>query len=456
MSYESFLKEKRRADDRLGFKPIWIPDTMFEFQSILTRWAIETGRASLFEDCGLGKTLQQLVWAENVVRHTNKPVLLVTPLAVGQQTVREANKFGVDAERVRDGIIGSANKVYVTNYEQLHKFDPSLFGGIVCDESSAIKNAKSKTKHVVTEFSRLLKYRLLCTATAAPNDYHELGTSSDALGYLGYRDMLTMFFKQDDGNKGGLGWGRAKYRFRGHAEQPFWRWVCSWARSIRTPSDIGCSDDGFILPPLNQVEHVVQTKKAREGMLFAMAATNLHEQREERRNSIPERCDMAASIVTSHDRPSVVWCELNDEGNRLEKDIPDSVQVTGSMSDDRKEELLVAFTNGEVKRLITKPKIGCWGLNWQHCHDVVSFPSHSFEQLYQAVRRCYRFGQKNQVNVDLVVNEGEEGVLRNIQRKAEQCDAMFQSLVLHMLDAQHIHRGDIFPATEELPSWLSK
>ena len=453
IDYREFLSHKNRADDQQGFDPLWLPDSLFDFQKTLTEWAIRSGRCALFEDCGLGKTIQQLVWGENVVRHTNRPVLLVTPLAVGQQTISEAEKFGVDAERSRDGKISGQPRIVVTNYEQLPKFDSTQFSGIICDESSAIKNFKSQRKQDVTEFCRLLKYRLLCTATAAPNDYHELGTSSDALGYLGYRDMLTKFFKQDT-IKDHLGWGRAKYRFRGHAEHPFWKWVCSWARSIRKPSDVGGDDSRFELPPLRQHEHVVETKKARDGMLFAMAATNLQEQREERRNSIGERCEMAAQTAAEHDGPCVLWCELNDEGDRLVRDVPDAVQVKGSMPDEKKEDILTAFTRGEVKRLVTKPKIGCWGLNWQHCNKVICFPSHSFEQHYQAVRRCWRFGQQNPVDVHMIVNEGEQGVLKNIQRKAEQTERMFESLCEHVSDSLALSRGDVFPEQEVVPSWL--
>lgn len=451
--YDVFLERRRKVRSGSGFAPTWMPEFLFDFQKQLTQWAIMNGRSALFEDCGLGKTIQQLVWAENVVRHTNRPVLLATPLAVGAQTVAEAAKFGIDAERSRNGQWSGRANIVVTNYEQLDKYDPQHFGGFVGDESSAIKNFASARKEVVTEFCRLLPYRLLCTATAAPNDFWELGTSSEALGYLGFRDMITTFFKQDT-QKDHLGWGRTTYRFRGHAEEPFWQWVCSWSRSVRKPSDIGGEDSGFILPPLRQREIVVETKKAREGMLFAMAARNLQEQREERRNSIGERCDKAAEVVAAHEGCSVVWCELNEEGDRLTDTIPGAVQVKGSMNDAKKEELLTAFTMGEIKCLVTKPKIGAWGLNWQHCSNVVSFPSHSFEQMYQAVRRCWRFGQKNPVDFTLIVNEGEVGVLKNLERKQEQCERMFESLVRHMSDALAIHRDDVFPETEEVPSWL--
>jgi hypothetical protein len=453
MEYEAFLERRRKLKTGSGFEPLWIPDFLFSFQQTLVDWSIRNGRSALFEDCGLGKTIQQLVWAENVVRHTNKPVLLATPLAVGAQTVAEAAKFGIDAERSRDGKWSGKANIVVTNYEQLAKYDPKDFGGFVGDESSAIKNFNSTRKEVVTEFCRLLPYKLLCTATAAPNDFWELGTSSEALGHLGFRDMITTFFKQDT-QQDHLGWGRTKYRFRGHAEEPFWQWVCSWSRSVRKPSDIGGDDSGFILPPLRQREIVVETKKARQGMLFAMAATNLQEQREERRNSIEERCAMAAEVIAKHNGPSVMWCELNEEGDMLTDVIPNAVQVKGSMNDQKKEEILIAFTNGEIECLVTKPKIGAWGLNWQHCCNVVSFPSHSFEQMYQSVRRCWRFGQKHPVDFTLIVNEGEVGVLKNLERKQEQCERMFEALVRHMGDALALHRDDSFHVREQVPKWL--
>lgn len=451
--YATFLESRTKIDTQDGFEPNWMPDFLFDFQRSMTDYAIRNGRSALFEDCGLGKTAQQLVWAENVVRHTNKPVLITTPLAVGAQTLKEAEKFSIDAERSRDGSMSGQSRIVITNYEQLHKFDSSDFSGMVCDESSAIKNFKGERRRIVTEFYRLMKYRLLCTATAAPNDFWELGTSSEALGYLGFRDMLTTFFKQEMSSEF-RGWGRVKYRFRGHAEHPFWRWVCSWSRAIRQPSDIGGDDSGFILPPLTQKEIVVETKKARSGRLFATPATNLQEQREERRNSITERCDMVTEKAVNHDGPSIIWCELNDEGKRLSKVVPESVEIHGGMSDDKKEELLTAFSDGEIKRLITKPKIGCWGLNWQHCSNVICLPSHSFEQHYQSVRRCWRFGQKKPVSVHLIVNEGEEGVLKNLNRKSDQAERMFKSLVQHMNNELTVNHKDDFRQKEEIPQWL--
>lgn len=455
MSYQSFVEAKTRHASGQGFSPTWIPDWLHDFQQCLTRWSVERGRTAILADCGMGKTPMQLVWAQNAIEHTNKPALIVTPLAVGHQTIRESDKFGIDANRTRDGKSegGFKPKIYVTNYEQLHKYDPALFGALVCDESSAIKDFKTQRRDDVTEFSKRVDCKLLCTATAAPNDYWELGTSSEALGYLGYRDMLTTFFKQET-TKDYLGWGRTKYRFRGHAEEPFWSWVCSWARSIRKPSDIGFDDSRFILPPLTQREIIVETAKCRPGMLFAMAANDMREERAERRHSIRERCEEAVKIATTQDGPSVTWCELNDEADMMEEMLPGARQISGSMSDDEKEELFIAFTTGQLQRLVTKPKIGAWGLNWQHCSNVIVFPSHSFEQFYQLVRRCYRYGQTKEVFVSLVVSEGQRGILDSLKRKQAQIDTMFTSVVKHMADAMHLSSSDYFPEREEVPSWL--
>jgi hypothetical protein len=437
IDYNRFLDAKRQLDGNHGFDPLWMPAFPYDFQQDLICWALKKGRAAIFADCGLGKTPISLVWAENVVRETNKPVLILAPIAVSHQFVREGEKFDID----------------VANYERMHYFDPEKFGGVVCDESSCIKHMKSKRKAQVVEFLRTRPYRLLCTATAAPNDYFELGTSSEALGYLGYQDMLTRFFKEDS-KKDYLGWGRKTYRFRGHAEPPFWRWVCSWARSCRRPSDLGYEDGPFVLPPLEMNEHNLECNKPREGMLFAVPAKTMQEQRDERRTTLRGRCEAVAELVSAHDGATVSWCHLNAEGDLLEKIVPDALQVKGSMSDDQKEERLLAFQSGELKRLVTKPKIGAWGLNWPHCHHITTFPSHSFEAHYQSIRRCWRFGQQHPVAVHLVTTEGEIGVLRNLQRKAEQCGRMFDSLVAHMNDAMHIYRGNNHQAKEELPSWL--
>lgn len=436
--------------DGNGFEPILLHDFLFDFQKSLVEYALQKGRAAIFADCGLGKTAMQLSWAQNVAMKTGRPVLVMTPLAVAAQTQREADKFGIEAEVCRDG--SHSKDVVITNYERLHYFDRHKFGGVVCDESSAIKNFDGKRKEVVTDFMKDSPYRLLCTATAAPNDFHELGTSSEALGYLGFRDMVTTFFALEV--KGDhLGWGRTKYRLRGHAERPFWRWVVSWARAIRKPSDVGFSDEGYDLPPLNEIEMVVKNSTPREGLLFPIPARGLREEREERRITIVERCEQMAELSVGAD-PVVCWCQLNDEGDMLEKMIPDAVQVKGSMKDDEKEQVLQAFTDGKIRVLVTKPKIGCWGLNWQHCNRVNTFPSHSFEQYYQAVRRCWRFGQKHEVNVSIVATEGESGIMANLKEKQRRAEHMFANLVACMNREIRIDAKHSFALKEELPTWL--
>lgn len=772
--YRKFLENKSQLADMSGFEPLWLPDELFDFQKSLTDWAIRKGRGALYEECGLGKTFQQLVWAENVVRKTNKRVLVLTPLAVGSQTVSEGTKFHIDAARSRDGTMPAA-KIVVTNYEQLDKFSPSDFIGVVCDEcfpkgtpvdvfnaldnsltqryiedirpgdlvvnangkdrvkavhkrqvhrairlatddgrlfecsenhpfftvhgwrcardlrpgdnlvetttamrmvrgdfpaeilsvkmgailrnillgemadessatqsqspycrnshqnqarpcemvpeasrirrgqkraypiaeshdqpgngpkddrsengkrhvatmerktrrqrdrtdragtivnshswrrlasvgctdengerfgiakplqnrlresqeensnrggwllaqqsqgtrskegrfpgfcrvdsvevleqddprldqyreadgtlyfhdleierhpsfsvngllvhnSSILKNFDGKTKAAVTEFMRRLPYRLLCTATAAPNDYVELGTSSEALGELGFQDMVTRFFVKET-KKDYLGWGRAAYRMRGHAETGFWRWVCSWARACRKPSDVGCDDGQFVLPELIEQEHEVKSNQKAPGRLFDIPAETLDEQREEQRRTLTERCDKVAELV-DHKQPSVMWCYLNDEADRLEDIVPGAKQVSGSQSDEEKEETFTAFANGQLKKLVVKPRIGAWGLNWQHCAHMTFFPSHSFEQVYQGKRRCWRFGQKRKVKVDMVITEGGARVLASLNRKEESADRMFAGLVANMNDSIRLTSSQYGSTPTQLPSWM--
>jgi len=453
VDYQKFLDHKAQSADGCGFEPVWMPEFLFDFQASLVDWALVKGRAAIFADCGLGKTPMQLVWAENVVRKTNGRVLVLTPLAVAHQTVTEAAKFGIEAHRSHQGELHDG--ILVANYDRLHHFNPDDFVGIVCDESSILKSFDGKTKAAVTEFSRKMAYRLLATATAAPNDYIELGTSSEALGEIGHMDMLNRFFKNDQNNSAtGRQHGEVvKWRFKGHAETPFWRWVSSWARAIRRPSDLGFDDGRFILPTLTENEHLVELVSPGEGMLFTLPAVGLKEQRDERRRTITPRCERTAGLVAHKDQ-ALVWCHLNDEGDLLEELIPDCRQVSGQDSDERKEELFLAFARGELRCLVTKPKIGAWGLNFQSCAHVTSFPSHSFEQYYQGVRRCWRFGQTRPVVVDMVTTEGEQGVMKNLQRKAAQADKMFSSLVEHMSRAIKIERGSNFKEPERLPAWL--
>lgn len=781
MDYAGFLEHKAQIGGMSGFEPISMPSCLFDFQHFLTEWSIRKGKSAMFADCGMGKSLCQLVWADNVVRHTNRPVLILTPLAVSHQTCQEAEKFGIEARRSRDGKVGKPS-IYVTNYEQLHQFDPADFAGCVADEcfapetvvdmadggrkyikdvregdtiksaagidlvadvhrrevpyavrvtfrgetvtcspnhpwltlrgwvgaqdltptdrlvshstavllvrsgihseisrsreaevlreillsemaddtagdfgegsyfgsprtdrkeeerlaswwksggsqgtrphhgtqpnirprgasedlppierdeartfrawgqweassvaaavadgcagrrmgagvclltgptnsrvslelqdrhrerqsqnrhrsgwslprggseegtgpeegseagfirldglevlepghpdleryrsadgriyfydlgatrhpsfsvngalvhnSSILKSYDGARKKQIVWFMRKLEYRLLCTATAAPNDYHELGTSSEALGELGYKDMLSRFFKNDQNNQikqrtfmgGRLSRAvtdeTAKWRLKGHAEEAFWRWVCSWARAIRKPSDFGFDDGAFLLPALIEREHVVTAKTLPAGCLFAMPAFGLKEQREERRRTIRERCEKAAELVAHSGQPALMWCHLNAEGDLLSSLVKDGLQIAGADSDEAKEEKFEAFTSGQLRVLITKPKIGAWGLNFQHCAHMTAFPSHSFEQYYQCIRRCLRFGQLRNVEVDMVTTEGELDVIKNLQRKAVQADKMFDALMTHMNSALAIERMNAHTTQEILPSWL--
>jgi SNF2 family DNA or RNA helicase len=451
-TYDEYLASKQQFGKNAGFDPVWMPDFLFDFQKALLDWSIKKGRSAIFADCGLGKTPMQLVWAENVRRKTNKPVLVLTPLAVSIQTEIESQKFGIECKRSKTGEALSCTTI--TNYENLHKFNPEDFAGVVCDESSCLKNFEGAHKKEITEFMRKVQYRLLCTATAAPNDYIELGTSSEALGGLGFMDMLNRFFKNDNNNSGlRRMFGEApKWRFKGHAEIPFWRWVTSWARACRKPSDLGFHDDKFVLPELIERESLVEAETLPEGYFLHLPATRLPEQRAEKRRTIKERCERALSLLTDHQ--TVVWCQLNDEGDFLEKIIPDSVQVSGADTEDKKEKAFIDFAQGNIKTLITKPKIGAWGMNWQNCSHVIYFPSHSYEQYYQAVRRCWRFGQKRPVVVDIVLTEGERKIMSNLQRKNEAATRMFSNLVVEMNNSIEHRAMNRFTQQEAMPAWL--
>lgn len=454
MSYDDFLSSRTHTENLFGFKPLTLPDFLFDYQKYLVDWAVRKGRAAIFADCGLGKTPMQLAWADNVVRKTGRPVLILTPIAVGAQTVDEGGKFGIPCARSRDGRIPPRCRIVVTNYERLTHFDRTQFAGVVCDESSILKNFDGATKAAVTEFVREIPYRLLCTATAAPNDYVELGTSSEALGELGFHDMVTRFFRKEN-QKDHRGWGQVKYRMRGYAEKDFWRWVCSWARAVRKPSDLGYDDGRFKLPELSIHEHVVRSLSAKAGTLVDMPLVSLVEQKEEQRRTVPERCAAVAALVADTRRPAVCWCYLNPEGDTLTREIPGAVQVSGKDSDERKEELFRAFAAGQIRVMVTKPTVAGFGLNWQHCDHATFFPSHSFEQYYQAVRRCWRFGQTRPVTVDLVTTVGAGRQKANLQRKAALADAMFDRIVSLMADAAGVSKAVYGTVKPELPTWLS-
>jgi hypothetical protein len=425
----------------------------------------------------MGKTFMELCWAENVVRHTGKPVLILTPLAVAPQTAKEAKKFGIDASYAPRGI--SSSGISISNYERLHLFNPEDFAGIVCDESSILKSYMGATRKDITRFSNKLPYRLLATATAAPNDWVELGTSSEALGELSHSDMLRRFFAQMDDKGQKLAQARqdeaekiiqadpsyylklayrvsqtiGQWRLKHHAHDAFWRWVASWARACRMPSDLGFDDKDFRLPELIEKDHIIAQDSVPDGMLFNLPAVGLSEERDERRRTLRERCEYAAGLV-DHDQPAVIWCQMNAEGDLLEEIIPGARQIAGRTSDEEKIEIYEAFVSGELKKLVIKPKIGAWGLNWQHCNHVVSFATHSYEQYYQSVRRCWRFGQKRPVRLDVIATAGETRVLENMRNKGRKASEMFKRMIAEMNRSTKIERKNIYTKKQELPKWL--
>ena len=472
-AYAAFLARKSQVRSDGGFDPLWLSDALFDFQRELVVWALRRGRAAIFADCGLGKTLMQLVWAENVVRYTNGRVLILTPLAVGQQTLKEGEKFGIACHRSREGVIGPTHRIVISNYEQLHHFAPQDFAGVVCDESSILKHFSGATQKAVTRFMAKIPYRLLCTATAAPNDYIELGTSSEALGELGYSDMLTRFFRQtekkpsrmEDVAHGKRAEHYAKLAFRisqtlgqwrlkGHAEIPFWQWVASWARACRMPSDLGFENNGFLLPPLEERWHTIIARRPPDGLLFTLPAIGLWEEREERRRTMTERCEQMAHLA-AHADSAILWCHLNAESRRLAECLPEAIEVTGSQSDEEKEERIAAFLTGQARALITKPKIAGLGLNLQHCAHVLTFVSHSYESYYQSIRRCWRFGQTRPVRVDILSTEGEIRVRENMIRKAHLASVMFDRIVRYMSEAVTVTASSRFQAPVEVPTWIS-
>lgn len=475
--YAQFLETKANQGADHGFDPVFMPDALFDFQKALVSWSVRKGRSAIFADCGLGKTAMQLTWAQNVTQKTGKPTLILTPLAVADQTVCEGEKFGISCSRSADGSV--TDQIVVTNYDRLHLFNSLDFGAVVCDESSILKSFNGHTRKEITRFMAKMPYRLLCTATAAPNDYTELGNSSEALGELTYSDMLRRFFAQldDKGQKREEKLQKSaeemisananyykklafrvsqtigQWRLKHHAREHFWRWVASWAKACRMPSDIGYSNEGFVLPPLMERDHIIPCASPPEGMLFSMPAFGLAEEREERKRTIQERCEFAADLV-DHDQPAVIWCHTNAEGDLLEQLIPAARQVAGSTPDSKKIEIYRDFASGNQRVLIIKPKIGAWGLNWQHCAHVVTFASHSYEQYYQSVRRCWRFGQSRPVRLDVVATEGEARVLSNMRSKAHRATQMFEELVAQMNDATTIKRQNLYTHTTSLPSWL--
>ena len=436
--YEKFLASKTSEFIGIGFKPTKLNKYLFPFQKAIVEWALQKGRAAIFSDCGTGKTIMELAWADAVINETGGNVLIVTPLSVSYQTLREGEKFHFKHEKQsRDGTI--KDKITITNYEMLDKFNPDDFIGIVIDESSIIKSFDGKTRNqIITRFDRV-KYKLACTATPSPNDYMELGNHSEFLGIMTYTEMLAKYFYHDASNT-------SQWKLKGHAEQDFWKWICSWAVMIRKPSDIGFSDEGYILPKLNTQQIIIPTNihlKSIGHKLFSFQATTLEDQRQVKKETMQLRIEKCAELVNASNEQWLVWCGLNSEGDLLEKYINNSVQVAGKDSIEDKEERLNGFIEGKYKVLITKKKIGAFGLNLQHCHNMVFvFTDHSYELTYQAIRREWRFGQENEVNVYFITADIEGPILQNLKRKELNAQKMQDGMLKYMKIYQDVFKTE--------------
>ena len=423
--YEEFIKSKQLADVPTGFDRDVPIGPLFDFQAACVKWALKRGRAALFLDTGLGKTICQVMWAHYVCEHTGGNVIIAAPLCVSQQTVEEAAKFGIAVkycrsdDEVEDGIT-------ITNYEMLEHFDLDDFVGVVLDESSILKAHTSKTRQFITDAFRQTPYKLSCTATPSPNDFMELGNQAQFLGVMSAQEMLATFFTHDGGDTG-------KWRLKGHGKVKFWEWMATWAICIRNPSDIGFDGSRYELPPINIVEHVVSGGDLIEGQLFAVTAQTLSERRQAKRNSMDDRIALAAQIANSIDGPVITWCHMNEESERLAKLIDGAVEVTGSMTLETKSANVLSFTHSQSRALVSKASICGFGMNWQHCNTMIfAGMDDSFEKFYQAVRRCHRFGQKRQVTVHIITAETEGAVKANIQRKQAQANEMAEQMIAKM------------------------
>jgi superfamily II DNA or RNA helicase len=423
MNYQEFLESKRIAQPASGIEPGEINPFLFPFQRDIVRWALRRGRACIFADCGMGKTFMQLEWA----RQIPGSVLILAPLAVAQQTIAEGVKLGIDVKycRHQDDVKPG---ITVANYEMLEHFDCSYFKGVVLDESSILKNFMGKTKRAILDKFKGTRFKLACTATPAPNDHMELGNHCEFMEVMSSSEMLSAFFINDAAHVG-------HYRIKGHAEGRFWEWMASWAVMIRRPSDLGYHDGDFILPTINHYWHEVECNKPLPGELFALPASSLSERIKARRNSIDERIDLAVELANATTEQVLVWCGLNDESVALANRIKDSIEVKGSQSIDYKESSLIDFANGNVRCLISKPTICGLGMNFQRCRNMTFVGlSDSWEQYYQAVRRCWRFGQKQEVNSHVITASIEGAVVANIRRKEADAVRMAESIVAHMKD----------------------
>lgn len=456
MTYSEFLDKKHITAQNCGFDPEESTNCSmaFEWQNDIWRWALRKGRAALFEDCGMGKTLQQLMWAKSVSEHTGKPVVIFAPLAVCEQTIREAEKFGLLCEKYGSG------PVQIINYERMEHVEMKNFGGVVLDESSILKNFTSRTKQYLCEACACVPFRLCCTATPSPNDYTELGNHAEFLGVMSRTEMLATFFVHDGGDT-------SSWRLKGHAQKAFFEWLASWACCITSPADIGYSTQGYDLPELvtDHVEVKSENMEDADGQmrLCAPATQTLNERRAARRESIGVRVQKAAEIVNSSKEQYLVWCDLNDESGDLRAAIPDAVEVRGTDTTEHKTRAMMDFSNEKVRCLVSKPSIAGWGMNWQQCHNMIFVGlSDSFEAYYQAIRRCWRYGQEEKVRVTIITSEAEGAVLENIRRKQEDARKLTKELAEHTKEIIKADMNATKKMTEEydarlhmiVPAWL--
>lgn len=459
VGYADFLARKSPTDTPTGIEAdaTAIHPRLFDFQRDIVLWALRRGRAAIFADTGLGKSGIELEWA----RHTPGRTLLLAPLAVAEQTIREAAHLGLASPQIRQcgdqSEVGDA-KIVVTNYEKLHRFDPSAFSGVVLDESSILKSFDGKTRTTIIESFAKTPYKLACTATPAPNDHMELGNHAEFVGAMSRTEMLSTFFVHDGGDT-------SKWRLKGHARRDFWRWVCSWAVAIRHPRDLGYEQNGYDLPPMRVSGHVVpvDVARAREGALFAFDANTLEEQRRERRATIGERVARAVEIVSREpDEQWLIWCDLNAESEALAAAIPGAVQVTGSDPPEKKVATMTAFASGDVRSIVSKPSICGFGMNWQHCARMAFVGvGHSYEAFYQATRRCHRFGQSRPVDVHVITASTEGRVVESLKRKAAEAEEMMAQMLANMgeINAANVKgismmRDDYSTKRMEVPTWL--
>jgi hypothetical protein len=430
--YNQFIATKLAAAIPTGLQPPFdLPDSLFPLQVDLVTWSLKRGRAAIFADTGLGKSRMQVAWAAQVHKLTGLDVMILAPLAVAQQTIAEGAAIGVNITRCREPQDVQSG-INITNYDRIHKFDCKRFGAVVLDESSCIKQHTAKTLTLLMDLFAHAPYKLCATATPAPNDWTELGTHAEFLGVCTRAEMLAEYFVHDGGET-------QTWRLKGHAKHIFWRWVASWGAMVRKPSDLGYDDAMYALPPLNVIDHIVDTdedKIADNGMLFALEASTMSERREAKKASLENRVRQCAEFVNGSTEPHVIWCELNAEADALKLAIPEAVEIRGPDDPDLKEKRLMAFANGDIRVLITKMSITGFGLNWQHCNET-SFVgvSDSYESYYQAVRRFWRFGQKRPVTVRRFASQLESAVMKNIERKHRDAVAMGESLAAETREA---------------------